>query len=87
MGEVEPEVEVCLDLQKTFVSSSTSKIVYKARRESGEEVREGERRGDQHGTGGNAMTCLWKREAKGEGVKPISLAGEMQTVNSLGNQS
>lgn len=44
MGEVEPEVEVCLDLQKTFESSFTTKTIYKSR--EGEKRRGGKEEGE-----------------------------------------
>ena len=87
MCEAEPEVEVCLDLQKTFESSSTIKIIYKARREKWEVGGEGKKR--EMGPAwnlGNFWAMPLDMRSKRWGVKPTSLAGEMQTVNSLRNQ-
>lgn len=63
MGNVEPEDEVCLDLQKDFESSSTTKAVYKTRQRGGGRGVRRER--DLAWTWGSAVPALERRNAGG----------------------
>lgn len=82
MGEVEPEVEVSLDLQNTLESNFTIKTIYKAR--EGERARGEKEEGE--GTSmepGKILYHALEMSNKRWGVKPTSLDMEIQTANSL----
>lgn len=69
VGKVEPEDEVCLDLQKDFESSSTTKAVYKTRQRGGGRGVRRER--DRAWTWGSAVPALERRN-KGGGCSCFS---------------